>query len=197
VRAALLVTSALMAGFAAPDARAQQATAPAAATAASAPSGVAQKADDKEAEYEHVAIRYSLVGGRLADVYEGSGYHPLTGKALYVAVERPDLVRRYEVQQTKLLVLGLAGVAALGGGLAYGYTCCRAANADHTPSWIGLSVAALGFVAIPIALAEWEVATPEEVRAAVDAHDARLRRRLGLAPAPLPGGAGAVVTGSF
>jgi hypothetical protein len=194
---AAAVWVALIAGVETPPARADEPPAEA------GPPIAARQATDAEEEYPRLALRYDLYQGHVVSVYQGAGYHPLWGVALYEAVDRPDLVRRQERLDTIRLVLAISGVGVAAGGLWFAYTRCHTKYyethaCDQGPAIAtGFAVFALGVIAIPVAAATWNAADPEEVRAAVDEHNRRLRQRLGLAPAALPGGGGAVVTGRF
>jgi len=165
--------------------------------AADAPAPATVQRSDAENEYRALALRYELYRGGAVAVYSGPGYYPLTGEALYRALERPDLVRREEVLRRTHLAVGLAGVVAVAGGIIYAYSHVCPNPDDCVKPYFGLGAAAVGLSAVVFGLTTWETASPEEVRAAVDARNRRARERLGLAPLALSRGGGGVLTATF
>jgi hypothetical protein len=156
-------------------------------------------------EYDRLSIGYDLFLGRVVSMHQGRDRPPLADEALYRALERPDLLRRYERRQAARILLGVVGVGAVIGGFWYlgAHACDSAFDVNGNPCddrrsfAIGIAVVLAGGGALAASIPTWRTASPEELRAAADEHNRQLRARLGLAPVALSGGGGAVVTGTF
>jgi len=159
-----------------------------------------------EDQYAGRAIHYDLFMDRVVSVRQGPDGPSLQGGDLYRALERPDLLHRHQALQAARVALGVAGTLAVAGGLAYIFenACAATAKADGTrcdDRWsfaFGTGTMLLGGLALGLAIApSWSAASPDELRAAADEHNRRLRERLGLAPLALRGGGGAALAGAF
>ena len=137
---------------------------------------------DERYDREYVGLRQLTVsaGGNVrSGVFGYRGKHrvPLAPAVFFRTIDRPDLARAYESRaRARAIVWAAAGAAVIAGVVV-----AVRVPSDAT-TLAGRSLIATGLLAAAVGAAIRPPPVPmDEVRAAVDAHNQRLREQLGLA----------------